>query len=64
MKKGPCTLKPVCNIHDHSLQAYAMMLSLTDKESLHPTSHSPSTLWHNLARAAAESSAIQSLSHV
>ncbi|XP_037324139.2 histone-lysine N-methyltransferase MECOM isoform X3 [Pungitius pungitius] len=45
-------------------QAYAMMLSLAEKDSLHPASHAPSTMWHSLARAAAESSAIQSLSHV
>ncbi|XP_052587418.1 histone-lysine N-methyltransferase MECOM isoform X7 [Peromyscus californicus insignis] len=45
-------------------QAYAMMLSLSDKDSLHPTSHSSSNVWHNMARAAAESSAIQSISHV
>ncbi|XP_044058351.1 histone-lysine N-methyltransferase MECOM isoform X2 [Siniperca chuatsi] len=45
-------------------QAYAMMLSLAEKDSLHPASHNPATMWHSLARAAAESSAIQSLSHV
>ncbi|XP_012926940.2 MDS1 and EVI1 complex locus protein EVI1 isoform X9 [Heterocephalus glaber] len=45
-------------------QAYAMMLSLSDKESLHSASHSSSTVWHSMARAAAESSAIQSISHV
>ncbi|XP_047642046.1 histone-lysine N-methyltransferase MECOM isoform X8 [Phacochoerus africanus] len=45
-------------------QAYAMMLSLSDKESLHPSSHSSSNMWHSMARAAAESSAIQSISHV
>ncbi|KAM5293095.1 histone-lysine N-methyltransferase MECOM isoform 6-T6 [Ctenodactylus gundi] len=45
-------------------QAYAMMLSLSDKESLHSASHSSSTVWHTMARAAAESSAIQSISHV
>ncbi|XP_048071137.1 histone-lysine N-methyltransferase MECOM isoform X17 [Ursus arctos] len=45
-------------------QAYAMMLSLSDKESLHSTSHSSSNVWHTMARAAAESSAIQSVSHV
>ncbi|XP_075807183.1 histone-lysine N-methyltransferase MECOM isoform X8 [Microtus pennsylvanicus] len=45
-------------------QAYAMMLSLSDKESLHPASHSSSNVWHSMARAAAESSAIQSISHV
>ncbi|XP_075957049.1 histone-lysine N-methyltransferase MECOM isoform X2 [Anarhichas minor] len=45
-------------------QAYAMMLSLAEKDSLHPASHTPATMWHSLARAAAESSAIQSLSHV
>ncbi|XP_031429021.1 MDS1 and EVI1 complex locus protein EVI1-A isoform X2 [Clupea harengus] len=45
-------------------QAYAMMLSLADKDSLHAGAHTPSTMWHSLARAAAESSAIQSLSHV
>uniref|UniRef100_A0A8C5HVT1 C2H2-type domain-containing protein n=1 Tax=Gouania willdenowi TaxID=441366 RepID=A0A8C5HVT1_GOUWI len=45
-------------------QAYAMMLSLAEKDSLHPATHTPATMWHNLARAAAESSAIQSLSHV
>lgn len=45
-------------------QAYAMMLSLAEKDSLHPAAHNPATMWHSLARAAAESSAIQSLSHV
>ncbi|XP_040104448.1 histone-lysine N-methyltransferase MECOM isoform X11 [Oryx dammah] len=45
-------------------QAYAMMLSLSDKESLHSSSHSSSHVWHSMARAAAESSAIQSISHV
>nr|XP_014987149.2 histone-lysine N-methyltransferase MECOM isoform X11 [Macaca mulatta] len=45
-------------------QAYAMMLSLSDKESLHSTSHSSSNVWHSMARAAVESSAIQSISHV
>ncbi|XP_029417938.1 histone-lysine N-methyltransferase MECOM isoform X5 [Nannospalax galili] len=45
-------------------QAYAMMLSLSDKDSLHSTSHSSSNVWHSMARAAAESSAIQSISHV
>ncbi|XP_045580430.1 histone-lysine N-methyltransferase MECOM isoform X15 [Salmo salar] len=45
-------------------QAYAMMLSLADKDALHPANHTPATMWHSLARAAAESSAIQSLSHV
>ncbi|XP_070802587.1 histone-lysine N-methyltransferase MECOM isoform X3 [Pituophis catenifer annectens] len=41
-------------------QAYAMMLSLSDKDSL----HSSSSMWHSMARAAAESGAIQSISHV
>lgn len=45
-------------------QAYAMMLSLAEKDSLHSSTHSPASMWHSLARAAAESSAIQSLSHV
>ncbi|XP_022428511.1 histone-lysine N-methyltransferase MECOM isoform X7 [Delphinapterus leucas] len=45
-------------------QAYAMMLSLSDKESLHSSSHNSSNVWHSMARAAAESSAIQSISHV
>ncbi|KAG5269223.1 hypothetical protein AALO_G00199640 [Alosa alosa] len=45
-------------------QAYAMMLSLADKDPLHAGAHGPSAMWHSLARAAAESSAIQSLSHV
>ncbi|XP_061774997.1 histone-lysine N-methyltransferase MECOM isoform X1 [Nerophis ophidion] len=45
-------------------QAYAMMLSLAEKDSLHPASHTPATIWHSLARAAAESNALQSLSHV
>ncbi|KAM6946404.1 histone-lysine N-methyltransferase MECOM isoform 2-T2 [Aplochiton taeniatus] len=45
-------------------QAYAMMLSLADKDPLHSAAHSPASMWHSLARAAAESSAIQSLSHV
>ncbi|KAG9348228.1 hypothetical protein JZ751_001963 [Albula glossodonta] len=44
-------------------QAYAMMLSLSEKDSLHSAAHTPTDMWHSLARAA-ESSAIQSLSHV
>ncbi|TRY89674.1 hypothetical protein DNTS_011614 [Danionella cerebrum] len=43
-------------------QAYAMMLSLADKDPLHSTPHN-APMWHSLARTA-ESSAIQSLSHV
>ncbi|XP_051839096.1 histone-lysine N-methyltransferase MECOM isoform X1 [Antechinus flavipes] len=43
-------------------QAYAMMLSLSEKDSLHSPSHP--NMWHSMVRAAAESSAIQSLSHV
>lgn len=45
-------------------QAYAMMLSLSEKESLHSVSHNSTNMWHTMARAAAESSAIQSVSHV
>ncbi|XP_054022411.1 histone-lysine N-methyltransferase MECOM isoform X5 [Dryobates pubescens] len=45
-------------------QAYAMMLSLSDKDSLHSASHNSPNVWHSMARAAAESSAIQSISHV
>ncbi|XP_039615536.1 histone-lysine N-methyltransferase MECOM isoform X4 [Polypterus senegalus] len=45
-------------------QAYAMMLSLADKDSLHPASHASASMWHNMSRATAESNAIQSLSHV
>ncbi|XP_066477039.1 histone-lysine N-methyltransferase MECOM isoform X6 [Tiliqua scincoides] len=45
-------------------QAYAMMLSLSDKDSLHTASHNSSNMWHSMARAAAESGAIQSISHV
>ncbi|XP_059711792.1 histone-lysine N-methyltransferase MECOM isoform X1 [Haemorhous mexicanus] len=45
-------------------QAYAMMLSLSEKDSLHSASHSSPNMWHSMARAAAESSAIQSISHV
>ncbi|XP_069474615.1 histone-lysine N-methyltransferase MECOM isoform X2 [Ambystoma mexicanum] len=45
-------------------QAYAMMLSLADKEAIHSVSHSSTNLWHSMARAAAESSAMQSVSHV
>ncbi|XP_028818511.1 MDS1 and EVI1 complex locus protein EVI1-A isoform X4 [Denticeps clupeoides] len=41
-------------------QAYAMMLSLANKETLHTSGHAPTAMWHSLA----ESSAIQSLSHV
>uniref|UniRef100_A0A8C5X5N9 [histone H3]-lysine(9) N-methyltransferase n=1 Tax=Malurus cyaneus samueli TaxID=2593467 RepID=A0A8C5X5N9_9PASS len=44
-------------------QAYAMMLSLSDKDSLHPASHGSPNVWHSMARAA-EPSAIQSISHV
>lgn len=49
-----------------------MMLSLAEKDALHSahpaahSGHSPASMWHSLARAAAaaESGAIQSLSHV
>uniref|UniRef100_A0A3Q2XYH5 MDS1 and EVI1 complex locus n=1 Tax=Hippocampus comes TaxID=109280 RepID=A0A3Q2XYH5_HIPCM len=44
-------------------QAYAMMLSLAEKDSLHPATHTPASMWHSLARAAAESSAHQCVSH-
>ncbi|KAJ8397279.1 hypothetical protein AAFF_G00441130 [Aldrovandia affinis] len=44
-------------------QAYAMMLSLSEKDPIHTAGHAPADMWHSLARAA-ESSAIQSLSHV
>uniref|UniRef100_A0A672KL51 MDS1 and EVI1 complex locus n=1 Tax=Sinocyclocheilus grahami TaxID=75366 RepID=A0A672KL51_SINGR len=43
-------------------QAYAMMLSLADKDPLHSSTHN-APMWHSLARAA-EPSNIQSLSHV
>ncbi|XP_035390291.1 MDS1 and EVI1 complex locus protein EVI1-A isoform X1 [Electrophorus electricus] len=43
-------------------QAYAMMLSLADKDPLPATPHATS-IWHALGRTA-ESNAIQSLSHV
>ncbi|XP_051963374.1 MDS1 and EVI1 complex locus protein EVI1-A-like isoform X4 [Xyrauchen texanus] len=43
-------------------QAYAMMLSLADKDPLHSSTHN-SSMWHSLAHTA-EPSAIQSLSHV
>ncbi|KAM8953493.1 histone-lysine N-methyltransferase MECOM isoform 3-T3 [Pelodytes ibericus] len=45
-------------------QAYAMMLSLSDQESLHAASHTSTSMWHNMARAAAESTALHSISHV
>uniref|UniRef100_A0A7M4ERR9 MDS1 and EVI1 complex locus n=1 Tax=Crocodylus porosus TaxID=8502 RepID=A0A7M4ERR9_CROPO len=45
-------------------QAYAMMLSLSDKDSIHSASHNSPNVWHSMARAAAEASAIQSISHV
>lgn len=41
-----------------------MMLSLSDKDSLHSASHNPANMWHSMARATAESGAIQSISHV
>ncbi|XP_051535681.1 histone-lysine N-methyltransferase MECOM-like isoform X13 [Myxocyprinus asiaticus] len=43
-------------------QAYAMMLSLADKDPLHSSTHNAS-MWHSLNHTA-EPSAIQSLSHV
>uniref|UniRef100_A0A674NSE8 MDS1 and EVI1 complex locus n=2 Tax=Takifugu rubripes TaxID=31033 RepID=A0A674NSE8_TAKRU len=45
-------------------QAYTMMLSLTDKDPLQPSSYSPSAMWHSLAQAASETSLVQSFSHV
>ncbi|XP_072111198.1 histone-lysine N-methyltransferase MECOM isoform X6 [Mobula birostris] len=45
-------------------QAYAMMLSLSDKEPIHSTSHSGPNMWHSLPRAATEPSTLQSISHV
>ncbi|XP_078245802.1 histone-lysine N-methyltransferase MECOM isoform X12 [Pogona vitticeps] len=59
----PEDLKPPLHRKSKS-QAYAMMLSLSDKDSLHSASHNSSNMWHNIARAAAESGAIQSISHV
>lgn len=41
-----------------------MMLSLSDKDALHAASHNSSNVWHTMARAAAETGAIQSISHV
>ncbi|XP_069831339.1 histone-lysine N-methyltransferase MECOM isoform X1 [Dendropsophus ebraccatus] len=45
-------------------QAYTMMLSLSDQEPIHATGHNSSSMWHNMARAAAESTALHSISHV
>uniref|UniRef100_A0A4W3HPD1 MDS1 and EVI1 complex locus n=1 Tax=Callorhinchus milii TaxID=7868 RepID=A0A4W3HPD1_CALMI len=45
-------------------QAYAMMLSLSDKEPIHSASSEGSNVWHSMARAGAEPSTIQSISHV
>ncbi|XP_077344145.1 histone-lysine N-methyltransferase MECOM isoform X5 [Lithobates pipiens] len=45
-------------------QAYAMMLSLSDQEPLHSATHNSPSMWHNMARAAAESTALHSISHV
>ncbi|XP_068137069.1 histone-lysine N-methyltransferase MECOM isoform X2 [Hyperolius riggenbachi] len=45
-------------------QAYAMMLSLSDQEPLHSATHNSSSMWHNMARTAAESTALHSMSHV
>ncbi|XP_070982377.1 histone-lysine N-methyltransferase MECOM-like isoform X11 [Oncorhynchus clarkii lewisi] len=56
--------QPLYRKSKSQVDAYAMMLSLADKDALHPANHTPATMWHSLARAAAESSAIQSLSHV
>nr|XP_034988726.1 histone-lysine N-methyltransferase MECOM isoform X11 [Zootoca vivipara] len=54
--------QPLCR--KSKSQAIAMMLSLSDKDSLHSAPHNSSNVWHSMARAAAESSAIQSISHV
>ncbi|XP_061493265.1 histone-lysine N-methyltransferase MECOM isoform X12 [Rhineura floridana] len=54
--------QPLCR--KSKSQAIAMMLSLSDKDSLHSASHNSSNVWHNMTRAASESSAIQSISHV
>lgn len=40
------------------------MLSLTDKDSLQPSSYSPSIMWHSLAQAASESNIVQPYGHV
>ncbi|KAM6122129.1 LOW QUALITY PROTEIN: histone-lysine N-methyltransferase MECOM [Pterocles gutturalis] len=50
-------------LYRKSKSAYAMMLSLSDKDSLHSASHNSPNMWHSMARAAAESSAT-SISHV
>ncbi|XP_028587346.2 histone-lysine N-methyltransferase MECOM isoform X16 [Podarcis muralis] len=54
--------QPLCR--KSKSQAIAMMLSLSDKDSLHSAPHNSSNVWHSMARVAAESSAIQSISHV
>uniref|UniRef100_UPI00398F6FCD histone-lysine N-methyltransferase MECOM isoform X2 n=1 Tax=Pristiophorus japonicus TaxID=55135 RepID=UPI00398F6FCD len=45
-------------------QAYAMMLSLSDKEPIHSASHNAPNMWHSMPRAASEPSTLQSMSHV
>ncbi|XP_072330109.1 histone-lysine N-methyltransferase MECOM isoform X6 [Scyliorhinus torazame] len=45
-------------------QAYAMMLSLSDKESIHSASLNAPNMWHSMPRAATEPSTLQSMSHV
>ncbi|XP_067851217.1 histone-lysine N-methyltransferase MECOM isoform X7 [Heptranchias perlo] len=45
-------------------QAYAMMLSLSDKEPIHSASHNAPNMWHSMPRAATEPSTLQSMSHV
>ncbi|XP_072427980.1 histone-lysine N-methyltransferase MECOM isoform X8 [Chiloscyllium punctatum] len=45
-------------------QAYAMMLSLSDKESIHSGSHNAPNMWHSMPRTATEPSTLQSMSHV
>ncbi|XP_032887890.1 histone-lysine N-methyltransferase MECOM isoform X8 [Amblyraja radiata] len=45
-------------------QAYAMMLSLSDKEPIHSSPHNAPNMWHSLPRPATEPSTLQSISHV
>lgn len=40
------------------------MLSLTDKETLQPSSYSPTNMWHSLAQTTSESSIMQTYGQV
>lgn len=56
------TCYPVCTLP--SLQAYAMMLSLSEDAPLHASSQGPLDTWLNIAGATPESGAFNPINHL